>query len=175
MKIFLSAPHANPFLNDVIAGHIVGQLSTLLSTNGHEVSIFVNQSPRSYGDMNRPSTRDTPWRRNLEYQLKLHKPDFLLDIHGFPDCTDSPLHGFDIVVLNSYPRIQKEIPNIYYNLLKDSTLNVGIQDATLENDVVKRSFELGVPAVLVEHNESGPVGGYALAHIRAINNLELHL
>jgi len=175
MKIFLTACHGNLFLNDVIAPHIVGELSRLLGKDGHDVSIFINTTPRSLGDMNRPSTRGTPWRRNLEYQIKLYQPDFLIDIHGYPDCTDSPLHGHDIVVLNSYPKLQKDLPEIYYNLLlQDPTLKVGLQNASLENDIVKRSYELGTPAVLVEHNESGPVGRYALAHVRAINNLHLH-
>jgi hypothetical protein len=174
MKIFLTAPHGNAFLNDVIAPHIVGELSRILGKDGHDVSIFVNQQPRSYGDMNRPSTRGTPWRKNLEYQIKLYRPDFLLDVHGFPDNTDSSLHGYDMVVLNSYPKIQGKLPETYHSLFKDPMIKVGLQEASLENDIVKRSFELGTPAVLVEHNESGPVGRYALAHARAINSLSLY-
>ena len=100
--IILTAPHGHEFLNDVITPYVVDELDKMLTKNGHTVLALVNKIPRSFGDMNRQSTRDTPYRRTIETVVRSeNKPDFLLDIHGFPDDTDSPLGGHDIVVLRS--------------------------------------------------------------------------
>ena len=172
--IILTSPHGHPYLDDVIASHIVNELENLLKPVGHNVLSLVNKIPRKFGDMNRPSTRDTPYRRVIDAVLRSdNKPDFLLDVHGFPDNTDSPLGGNDIVVLRSH-KLQKRLPADYHKLLnKYNTENfkIGIQSATAENDVVIQSIKSGVPAVLIEHNESGPVGSFARIHALVLEEL----
>jgi hypothetical protein len=172
--IVLTVPHGSPYLDDVIAPFIVDQLEKLLKPN-HVVLSLVNKMPRSFGDMNRPTTRGTPYRRVIDAVLRSdNKPDFLLDIHGFPDNTDSSLGGNDMVVLRSH-KLQKGLPANYHRLLNkykvEKNFKIGIQNASAENDVVTQAVKSGVPAVLIEHNESGPVGSFAQTHALVLNEM----
>ena len=146
MKIVLTAPHAHGYLNDVIASYITEELRDLLSNYGFDVETFINALPRSSMDMNRPPARNTGYRTIVREALK-KKPDFLLDIHGFPANTDGPLRGHDIVVLVSYPGEQEMMAGKYYDVLRrvvKTKLRVGYQPATAANDVVKEAMELGL-------------------------------
>ena len=173
--IILTAPHGSQFLDDVIAPFIVDELEILLKNQGHEVIPLINRLPRSFQDMNRPASRNTSYRKVMDAVLtSQNKPDFLLDIHGFPDNTDSPLKNHDIVVLRSYPRMQKDLPATYRRLFEKfrvDKLKIGIQNASVENDVVKQALKNKVPAILVEHNELGPVGVFAQTHLLVLNDI----
>jgi len=175
MHVIITAPHGHPFLNDVVATPIVRNLEKLLHNTDITFEAFVNLEPRSSGDMNRPSTRGTPFRNLIEEAMK-EGADFLLDIHGFPDSTTSPFKGYDIVVLQSYKR-QGPLPDLYCKNLKkyakDYKLKIDLQTASLENDVVKQAYEYGIPAVLVEHNELGPPETYAIIHAGVLININI--
>jgi len=128
--------------------------------------------------MNRPQTRGTNFRNKVERAMS-EGADFLLDIHSYPDSTESPFQGLDIVILNSYPKLQGTIPSIYYTktkrIAKQYGLKVDLQSATLENDIVKQAIEYEIPAVLVEHNELGPPETYALIHLDVLRELLLSI
>jgi len=175
MYVLITCPHGNRWLNDVIASYIGENIYKELE---HEPNIscevLVNTLPRSFGDMNRSETLGTPYRNSIEESLN-EKPVILIDIHGFPDSTGSPFKGYDIVVLISYPE-QKEMATRYFNILrnitKDSDLKLGLMPATAENSVVKQALEHRIPAVLIEHNESGSSELFAKIHAKAIKVIE---
>jgi len=174
MKVIVTAPHGNKFLNDVIAGHIIKHLVKLLDKTDIQYETFINEEPRSSGDQNRPPARDSPYREALRESL-VEGADLLLDIHGFPNSTTSPFKGHDIVVLRSY-KTQGTLPAYYYYLLKnvsDPTMKVGLLPATAENDVVKEALEHGIPAILIEHNESQASELLAKIHCKCLKIIQV--
>ena len=172
-KIVLTAPHGNEYLNDVIAKHIAETLRDKLLQDDWGVSNFINVLPRSSGDMNRPKTRDTIYRNMVRNAISC-MPNMVLDIHGYPPDTDSPMRKHEMVVLRSYKEGQAEFAEKYYNCLcqvNKGQFDIGIQNAEAENDIVREALEFKVPAVLVEHVEDGPVGAFANIHFEALKLL----
>jgi hypothetical protein len=175
MYVLISVCHGHEFLNDVIASYIGENIHKELEfEKGIVCEVLINSLPRSLGDMNRKETRGTPFRNAVDEALD-EKPIITLDVHGFPDSTDSPFKNYDIVVLISRPD-QKEIAikyfNILKNIIKDTDLKLGLLPATADNDIVNQAMEHEVPAVLIEHNESGSPELFAKIHAKAIKVIE---
>ena len=177
MYCIITAPHGHCFVNDVIAAHICESISKELEIDTDIVcEVLINTLPRSFGDMNRKETRDTPYRKAIDEALdERPHPSILLDIHGFPNSTGSPFKGYDMVILISRPD-QKEIATKYFNMIrnitKDTDLKLGLMPATADNDVVNQALECGCPAVLIEHNESGSPELFAKIHSKALRVIE---
>lgn len=174
-KILLTVPHGSPYINDVAAPPVAEKLSNLLTEANIWHETFINTDPRSTVDMNRPQSRGTEYRNKIDSALRHRDVGLLLDIHSFPSETGSPFKGFDMVVLGSYEKLQESFPQMYRELLctlyPKNGVRVGVMKADVENDVVKRSYEFGVPAVLIEHDECGPLGKYAYLHFLALKTM----
>jgi hypothetical protein len=173
-KCILVAPHGHRFLSDVIAVPVLRAIIQHLEDWNIRHEWYINEAPRSEGDMNRPWTRGTEFR-NVVDEAFSRGADLVVDVHSFPASTKTmPFRGMDMVVLDRY-RVQEDLPEMYCSLLqmhdRINGLKIGMGGTHLENDIVKRAYEFGIPAVLVEHNECGPAGLYGFLNACAIRAL----
>ena len=176
MNILLTVPHGglDGFINDVAAIPVAKTLSSLLTEHGIAHDLLINSEPRSMVDMNRKESRGTQYRETIDSVLREGNVDFLLDIHSYPSTVSSMFRGYDMIPLESYKE-QGNLPKMYAKMLMTlypkSGLAITTMKADNENDVVKRAYEFGVPAVLVEHDECGPVTQYAYLNFLAIKSI----
>jgi len=125
------------------------------------VHIFYSNRPRSEGDYNRPVTRDSPWRqeiqRHVEGIIASDKQVLLYDVHSFPNvCEDFCRHSDNripqLVLLDS-----EEDPHA--NLLELAKEEAALTVASLlhaahKNDITEQARKAGAEAMLWEFNES---------------------
>jgi hypothetical protein len=108
-------------------------------------------------DMNRNSARNTEWRQELRRILVEEKPEWVIDVHSFPQLeeTDKLSFGKDavVVLLLETESISSEIELLYNRLVR----LLGKEHALIlrgeDNDILAEATELGIKNVLVEVHE----------------------
>lgn len=115
-------------------------LERSLTERGHAVTTFRATVPRTVADMNRPESRGTPWRDEIDKTA----PDIFLDVHSFPG------NGLDVYLLS----LLDPLPwHVAMARALAAVSRAGIRQGSLVNDIMKRASERRIPSVLIEFSE----------------------
>ena len=158
-KILLTVPHAAcrseddkiKHTCDIVAERCARKLFDLLTDKGHRVALRIAGVNRMEVDYNRPESRGTEWRKNLEKDYA--KADLLIDCHSYPQQFHWPL---DLVILKWLDEHGGDNREFAYGLLSlaiQKDINGAVAYSQKQNDIVCSSLEAGLPAVLVEFSE----------------------
>lgn len=174
-SIVITVPHAR--CPKAVKGHecdtaalqVARDLEAGLRRRGVQVQTFVGDLPRTECDLNRSSCRETPFRRKVRAALdRCRNGCLLVDVHSrMPESTER--YGRDDLTFLHRSGNETVIAAARDRIRRGSTRGVSsnVVPGSTTNDLVEESFELGVPAVLVEANEGAgdrlPVLGAALA------------
>jgi predicted N-formylglutamate amidohydrolase len=158
-RLVITAPHAVcRDMTDVMAHYcdvVAGDVATWVAEamKGWEVQpvLLIPKISRMEVDMNRPEARGTEFRNQVD--MALGDCVFLLDVHSFPKL-DMPWDVDCFLLKLSYGGNNDPIVYDLSKHLMAAGLNVAVVQAEKPNDVVLSAIERGVPAVLVEFNES---------------------
>lgn len=143
---------------DVRANEAARALAALLP----EASIYRAPTYRFEGDLNRPETRNTEWRREIqaEVQQRVANGDHvvLFDVHSFRDSRES----YGVTHENTVPQlVLLDVPSLPHVALADkissttSVRQVVVRVASEINDITVQARAVGnVDAMLWEFNES---------------------
>lgn len=101
MEIIITIPHGFcPERRFRMCDNRASEAATMLSRalrdrlpRNIQIRVFYSNSPRSFGDLNRSVTRDTPWRRRVQFHVERAVREgskvILFDMHSFPNSCDS--------------------------------------------------------------------------------------
>jgi hypothetical protein len=185
LDVLYTVPHGAPG-NDAIAPPVGFNAYEQSLKQGLKANLLVSVCDRYVvGDMNRPLTRDSNFRRAIRDQIHERRPRVLIDVHSYPDWY-TMYSGRDIVLLHTPGVTDKDFLCFYATLLTLAGRKLGqklwveVQDQhqPVIHDIVGEAVELGMPAdtvMLAEHNEG--LGGiakattYGLTHALAVKAL----
>jgi hypothetical protein len=170
MSVIVTVPHAvclNRLARDCdrVAEKAARHLVSVLKETGKNVELFVGDVYRARGDLNRRPTRSTTkFRRQVSEAInnasKIQSSGgvlLLLDVHSFPD---SETWGFDrdrsfeLVVLDLMPGSDRWRESLVKRLRREYGVDVGYVVGSQENDIMLEARTAGLPAILLEFNES---------------------
>jgi len=151
--------HTCDFSALLAASHIFNffRLSNIL------VKVYIADKNRTIMDYNRLSARYSKWRKIITRDLKNYNIKLALDIHSFPNESDS--FGYientnelpEIVILDSYHDNKKYLDNITSIKFNKFLLQNNIKSKLLlggENDIMISARENNTRCILIEFNES---------------------
>jgi hypothetical protein len=153
MKVLLTVPHGGKD-NDELAPVIAAKISRFLDLMDVSNVRKINYYPRSMIDMNRPASRGTDFRNEIEAKLKeLTKNDVLIDVHSFPDDDQTP---YELYFLDIYGIDQDDSFNrALHSFLVKHGVNAAILAGSQINDIVMQAMEYGMENLtLAEFNRS---------------------
>lgn len=153
MNVILTVPHGCPSnlgnlrLCDLMAETTAKELHKSLNARNVSTQLFINKIPRQILDHNRIESRQTDWRRQITKAIQTTKQPIVLDIHSFPNHTES----FGATSTGRPPKMV-----IFDNTITEPTIvgsDIKSVPEDLNNDIVVRARELGAQARLIEFNE----------------------
>lgn len=153
MKVLVTVPHGGKD-DDEFAPVMAAKISRFLDSMDVSNIRKINYYPRSMIDMNRPASRGTDFRNEIEAKLKeLTKNDVLIDVHSFPDNDQSPyeLYFLDIHGISIDDSFNKAL----HTFLVKHGVNAAILAGSQINDIVMQAMEYGMENLtLIEFNRS---------------------
>lgn len=164
--IIVTAPHAkctelvqtaDKHWCDVSAGPAATRLASNLVARDFEVILFISNTPRQKCDLNRSRCRNEGFRPKLRAALLESDPIVLLDVHSFPK-SHRDLDFY--VIVDPSPRIPflsmqtEDMARAMLSFVVDRLpVSVSLFKGR-NNDIIDSAINVGVPALLLEFNES---------------------
>jgi len=156
--VVLTVPHGCPKAicgnnheGDFLAPQIAWELYQKLTKEEIQCYLFMNPISREYCDMNRPESRNTPFRNSIIQTLFRYPNSILIDIHSYPPT--GKWSKWDIILLKSWGYSSPYIIEKFKNMLKQTGLKVAVREAHEQNDIVISATMLGHDSILIEGNE----------------------
>ena len=164
--VIITVPHGKCPDDEEVSGRFCDEradeaasaLSALLPT----ASVYRAPTYRSEGDLNRPETRNTEWRRAIQAEVQRHVANgyhvILFDMHSFPNTSSS----FGVTHEHSVPQlVLLDEPSLPHAALAGqiasttSVQQVAVHIGSEINDITVQARAVGhVDAMLWEFNES---------------------
>lgn len=153
MSVLLTVPHA-VCLQEIKVRHcdrVAEKAARILYEMIPSSQLFIGNILRERMDLNRNVSLNTFFRRRIRWYLENTQPLLLLDIHSFPP---GEFEGADVAILDEQPASGYGQDLFGYLDENLAGYSIGYFEGSKVNSIIRESNYYGVPALLIEFNES---------------------